>query len=92
MGLVDGHDLLFLDSTFFDDDELHRDMSAIPHPRTKATMERLASLPAEERAKVQFIHYNHSNPIRDVASPEAQAVVEAGFAVARRGDRHCLDF
>ena len=89
--LVAAHDLVFIDSTFFDDDELDRDMSAIPHPRTKATMERLAALPAEQRAKVQFIHYNHSNPIRDAGSPQAQRVVEAGFNVARRGDRHCLD-
>ncbi|MBW0145410.1 MBL fold metallo-hydrolase [Sphingomicrobium clamense] len=89
--LVEGHDLLFLDSTFFDDDELDRDMSAIPHPRTKGTMEALASLPADQRAKVHFIHYNHSNPIRFPDSAESQMVEENGFNVARRGDRHCLD-
>ena len=89
--IVEAHDLVFLDSTFYDDGELERDMSAIPHPRTKATMAALAHLPADERARVHFIHYNHSNPIRDAASPQSQAVAQAGFRVARRGDRHCLD-
>ncbi|WP_260483757.1 MBL fold metallo-hydrolase [Sphingomicrobium flavum] len=89
-GLIGLVDYAFLDSTFFDDNELDRDMSAIPHPRTKATMERLAHLPADQRAKVHFIHYNHSNPIRFADSPESKMVVDAGFNVARRGDRHCL--
>ena len=89
--LVEGFDLLFLDATFWDDNELQgRDMSAIPHPRVKATMERLASLDANDRAKVHFIHYNHTNPIRDPDSAESKAVAAAGFAIARRGDRFCL--
>lgn len=82
----------FIDATFYDDNELGgRDMSAIPHPRVKGTMERLAHLPASERAKVRFIHYNHTNPVRDPASEESAEVVLRGFHVARRGDRHCLD-
>ncbi len=90
-GLIGGVDYAFIDATFFDDGELPgRDMSAIPHPRVKAVMERLGALPAEERAKVHFIHYNHTNPIRDPASPQSQAVLAGGFNIARRGDRHCL--
>lgn len=87
---IDFYDYMFIDSTFFDDDELDRDMSAIPHPRTKGTMERFALLSPEDRAKVHFIHYNHSNPIRYKDSPETKVVEENGFNVARRGDRHCL--
>lgn len=89
--LVDGHDLVFIDSTFFDDGELDRDMSAIPHPRTKAVMEQLAHLSPEMKSRVQFIHYNHSNPIRDPGSDQSRLVAEMGFNVARRGDRHCMD-
>ncbi|ABC64063.1 MBL fold metallo-hydrolase [Erythrobacter litoralis] len=89
--LVEGFDLLFLDATFWNDGELEgRDMSAIPHPRVKATMERLADLDAETRGKVHFIHYNHTNPIRDPASAESRAVEDSGFNVARRSDRFCL--
>lgn len=90
-GLLARVDHAFLDATFWDDNELDgRDMSAIPHPRVLATMERLAHLPPEVRAKVHFIHYNHTNPIRDPASEESAEVARRGFNVARRGDRHCL--
>ena len=65
-------------------------MSAIPHPRVLATMDRLKGLAASERAKVQFIHYNHTNPIRSPDSEQSLTVADRGFNVARRGDRHCL--
>jgi len=95
-GLVAKFDALFIDATFWDDNELldengmGRDMSEIPHPRVTETMDRLQHLPASERAKVHFIHYNHTNPIRDPDSAESREVIERGFNVARRGDRHCL--
>lgn len=89
--LVEGFDLLFLDATFWDDNELPgRDMSEIPHPRVSKVMERLAGLPEEDRAKVHFIHINHTNPIRDPASVQSAEVVAKGFGVARRGDRFCM--
>ncbi len=84
-------DHVFIDATFWDDNELPgRDMSEIPHPRVTDTMDLLADLPAEERAKVHFIHYNHTNPIRHPASAESAEVEARGFSVARRGDRFCL--
>jgi pyrroloquinoline quinone biosynthesis protein B len=84
-------DYAFVDSTFWDDDELPgRDMSKIPHPRTSYTMDRLAEADAATRAKVHFIHYNHSNPVRDPDSAESREVAERGFNVARRGMRFCL--
>lgn len=89
--LIASVDYAFLDATFYDDNELHgRDMSEIPHPRVAKAMEKLAGLPATERAKVHFIHYNHTNPIRDPASAQSRAVAELGFDIARRGDRFCL--
>ena len=88
---IRGHNLVFIDATFWDDNELPgRDMREIPHPRVTTTMDLLQSLPAEERAKVHFIHYNHTNPIRDPASAQSQQVLERGFNIARRGDRYCL--
>nr|WP_255551872.1 MBL fold metallo-hydrolase [Erythrobacter crassostrea] len=84
-------DYAFIDATFWDDSELKgRDMGAIPHPRVTGTMEQLADLPKSERAKVHFIHYNHTNPIRDPASAESKQVKARGFNVARRGMRMCL--
>ena len=83
--------LAFVDATFWDDNELPgRDMSKIPHPRVTQTMDLLQHLPASERAKVHFIHYNHTNPIRDPETAESAEVKERGFNVARRGDSMCL--
>ncbi|RGP42224.1 hypothetical protein BPTFM16_02536 [Altererythrobacter insulae] len=90
-------DFAFVDAAFWDDNELldengeGRDMSEIPHPRVTQTMDLLQDLPASERAKVHFIHYNHTNPIRDPDSLESKQVIERGFKIARRGDRICLD-
>ncbi|MEM6810372.1 MAG: MBL fold metallo-hydrolase [Pseudomonadota bacterium] len=84
-------DYAFLDATFFDDNELPgRDMSKIPHPRVAATMQRLQHLPDAARSRVHFIHYNHSNPIRDPASAATQHVLDRGFSIAREGDQLCL--
>jgi len=84
-------ELLFVDATFFDDNELPgRDMSEIPHPRVADTMERLSGLDATTRQKLRFIHYNHTNPIRYTNSAQSKDVEQQGFSVARAGDRHCL--
>lgn len=89
--LIGRVDYAFVDASFFDDNELPgRDMSMIPHPRTSHTMARLADAPADIRARVHFIHYNHTNPIRDPASAQSKQVLERGFNIARRGDRYCL--
>ncbi len=89
--LIANVDVAFIDATFWDDNELDgRDMSAIPHPRVAATMDRLQHLSASERDKVHFIHYNHTNPIRDPDSAESREVRARGFNIARRGDGYCL--
>jgi pyrroloquinoline quinone biosynthesis protein B len=90
--MIERSDLAFIDATFFDDDELPgRDMSEIPHPRVRFTMDRFdESLAPEHRAKINFVHLNHTNPVRFVDSPESQHVAARGYNVARRGDRHCL--
>jgi pyrroloquinoline quinone biosynthesis protein B len=89
--LIERVDYAFVDASFYDDNELPgRDMSMIPHPRTSHTMARLADSRADIRARVHFIHYNHTNPIRDPASAQSKQVLERGFNIARRGDRYCL--
>jgi len=90
--LVGRIDYAFVDATFYDNNELPgRDMTVIPHPRVTGTMDLLQDLPEGQRAKVHFIHYNHTNPIRDPASNESAEVERRGFNIARRGDRVCLD-
>lgn len=82
-----GVDVAYLDATFYDDGEIPgRDMSGFPHPFVARSMRRLAPLPAEERAKVRFIHLNHTNPALDPGSAARHAIVEGGFRVAEEGE------
>lgn len=83
-----GVDVAFLDGTFFADGEVPgRDTSTFPHPRISRTMERLSGLPDRERAKVRFIHLNHTNPALLPESPERRRLEAAGFRVAEEGER-----
>ncbi|MEO1084065.1 MAG: MBL fold metallo-hydrolase, partial [Acidobacteriota bacterium] len=84
--VISGVDYAFLDATFFADGEIPgRDMRGFPHPRIRDTMARLARRPEAERAKVHFIHLNHTNPALDPRSPERRQIEDAGFHVAARG-------
>jgi len=80
-------DVAYLDATFYANGEIPgRDMSGFPHPFITHSMERFAELPNAERAKVRFIHLNHTNPALwgDI---EAQRTIEAnGFRVAEEGE------
>ncbi len=77
-------DYAFLDATFFDGDELpNRNMSEIPHPFVVESMELFEPLALEDRAKVIFIHFNHSNPLI-LDGEKKKRVEERGFRVARR--------
>lgn len=86
--LLAGVDVAFLDATFFGDGEIPgRDMSGFPHPFISHSMARFAGLSPEEKAKVHFIHLNHSNPVLDPESRQREAVLRAGYRIAVRGDR-----
>jgi pyrroloquinoline quinone biosynthesis protein B len=84
-------DVAYLDGTFFADGELPgRNMADIPHPFIVETMARLAGLPQQERAKVRFIHLNHSNPALDPLGDVRRRLTQAGFSVAEQGERQAL--
>lgn len=77
-------DMAFLDATFYKNGELQRDMSEIPHPFVEESMRLFENLPPDEKAKVHFIHFNHTNPL--LWDPDEVKVVEKrGFRVAREG-------
>lgn len=78
---LDQVDVALLDGTFWDDHELDRDMSEIPHPRIAHTLPLLGA----NADKVHFVHLNHSNPVWDPASDQAAQVRRAGAHVATRG-------
>jgi len=79
-------DYAFIDGTFYDGNELEsRDMSQIPHPFVIETMDLLTDLSPEDKAKVYFIHFNHTNPLLLLESEQTKDVLKAGFNIARLG-------
>jgi pyrroloquinoline quinone biosynthesis protein B len=84
-------DYAFLDATFYSAKELgNRDMSQIPHPSVLETIQTLKDLSMEERAKVIFTHFNHTNPLLDSTSEATKKVLALGFKIGRIHDRFPL--
>ncbi|MEL0040561.1 MAG: MBL fold metallo-hydrolase [Ilumatobacter sp.] len=83
-------DVAYLDATFYDDGDLDRDMSAIPHPRVVDTVTRFVERAPELAARVRLIHLNHTNPVLRPGSPERAFVEDAGLSVALTGERFTL--
>lgn len=89
--LLSSVDVALLDGTFFGPDELPgRDMAEVPHPFITETLARLATAPAEHRARVRFIHLNHSNPALAPHSEARRCIAAAGMAVAEEGEHIAL--
>ena len=85
--LVKSVDYAFLDGTFYKDGEINRPMSEVPHPFVTETMDLLKNLPAAQKTKVHFIHFNHTNPVMNAQSLENKEVKQKGFKVAFQGQR-----
>jgi len=79
-------DIALLDATFFDQGELPgRDMSQIPHPLVRESVEFFQGISTE----ICFVHLNHTNPLwRD--GVEQKWVAGQGFAVGKQGQRWIL--
>ena len=85
--VVKANDFMLIDGTFYQDGEIARPMSEVPHPYISETMDLLKGLPSPEKNKVHFIHFNHTNPVLRPASGESLRVSEVGFHVARQGQK-----
>ena len=84
-------DYAFIDATFFSGKEIQaRDISEIPHPFVIESIELFEKLPPTEKAKIHFIHMNHTNPLLKPKSFESKQVEALGFNIARPGDRFTL--
>ncbi len=81
-------DVAYLDGSFFEDGEVPgRDMSEIPHPFIRESIERFSRLPDEQRKKIRFLHLNRTNPAIVPGSAARRAIAAAGFAVAEELER-----
>jgi pyrroloquinoline quinone biosynthesis protein B len=83
-------DFAFLDATFYDSNEVKRDMAEIPHPFVVETMQLFENADIREKRKITFIHFNHTNPLLDLNSPESELVLEKGFNIATFGEEFAL--
>ena len=90
-GLVESVDAAYLDGTFFANGEIPgRDMSGFPHPFIRDSLKRFILLPPSERAKIRFIHLNHTNPALDASSSARREIEELGLRVAEEGEIELL--
>ena len=79
-------DYAFIDATFFNAEEINnRDISEIPHPFVIESMALFHTLPEKERAKIHFIHLNHTNPLFNKESEEYRQLLLNGYQVAAYG-------
>ena len=83
--LIKEVDYAFLDATFFNDGELNRDMSEIPHPFVTESMNLFERLDLNHKKKIYFIHFNHTNPLLIDESDEQKEVLESGFNISIQG-------
>ena len=84
-------DYAFIDGTFYSGAEIgHRNIAEIPHPFIEESLDLFKELSAEERNKVYFIHYNHTNPVLDIESRACKEIQDKGFHLARKNDRFIL--
>lgn len=80
-------DVAYLDGTFFANGEIPgRDMAQIPHPFIQESIARFIQLPDSEKAKIVFIHLNHTNPALQQGSTARREIENAGFRVAEEGE------
>ena len=76
-------DYAFIDATFYSGEEINtRDISTIPHPFVIESMELFKDFGSEQKAKVHFIHFNHTNPLLNEMSIEYKEVKNQGFNIA----------
>ncbi|HWY12788.1 MAG TPA: MBL fold metallo-hydrolase [Bacteroidia bacterium] len=81
-------DVAFVDATFNTIDELkNRKVEEVPHPFISETMDLFKNESKETKAKLHFIHFNHTNPIM-WDKPAKQKILEQGFKIAEQGGRY----
>jgi pyrroloquinoline quinone biosynthesis protein B len=79
-------DYAFLDATFYKEGEIPgRNMKDIPHPFVQESMKRFKTLDEEEKRKIYFIHFNHTNPLINRSDSSYKEVLKNGFNVAEQG-------
>lgn len=80
-------DYAFLDATFFNQSEVKRAMTEVPHPFVAETVALFKDESLVTKNKIYFIHFNHTNPALQKNSKERISVEKLGFHFANEGDK-----
>lgn len=81
--LIKKVDYAFIDGTFYSEKELkNRNISEIPHPLISESIKLFDNLTLEQKNKIYFIHFNHTNPVLDKSSNEYKIVLKNGFNIS----------
>ncbi|WP_081817016.1 MBL fold metallo-hydrolase [Polaribacter sp. Hel_I_88] len=83
-------DYAFLDATFFNQKEVKRAMTEVPHPFIEETVNLFKNESLATKNKVIFIHFNHTNPALQKNSEERKSIENLGFQFANEGDVYKL--
>jgi pyrroloquinoline quinone biosynthesis protein B len=78
-------DYAFLDATFFNQKEVKRAMTEVPHPFIEETVNLFKNETLTTKNKVIFIHFNHTNPALQKDSKERKSIEKLGFRFADEG-------
>ena len=81
--IIKSVDYALIDGTFYDENELERDMSKIPHTFVCESMELFKNLSNKEKNKIFFTHLNHTNPLLIKNSIQQKEVIDKGFNIAQ---------
>ena len=73
----------YLDATFYAEGEIPgRNMADIPHPFIEESLRLFESMPAPDKTKVRFIHFNHTNPVVIPGGDARKHINDAGYRAA----------
>jgi pyrroloquinoline quinone biosynthesis protein B len=83
--MIQKSDIVLVDGTFYDKTELEgrREPGSVPHPYMIETIQLLE--PYVRRARIMFVHLNHTNPVLNPKSDEAKVLKSHGFGIAPEG-------
>ena len=83
-------DYAFLDATFFQDGEINRPMSEIPHPFITETLKLFENESRELKNKIYFIHFNHTNISLETNNSVIDSIANLGYNFSHFGDQLSL--
>jgi pyrroloquinoline quinone biosynthesis protein B len=81
-------DYAFLDATFFNQKEVKRAMTEVPHPFIEETISLFKNEDKATKNKVIFIHFNHTNPALQENSAARKKIEMLGFRFASEGNNY----